>query len=336
MIRTGYNLNNPLITVIVPIYHVEKYLHRCIDSIIGQTYKNLEIILVDDGSGDACSGICDEYARKDSRIVVIHKENGGLSDARNKGIEIAKGEYLAFVDSDDYIHKDMYSILMEALIQTDSELSMCSYKYVYDGRPDEIDESIGTDHHIEVMDGVKAHHRYYSGDKKLELTVAWNKLYKKDLFSDLRYPKGRIFEDEFTTYKALYKCSRICFVDLPLYYYLQRSDSIIGVMNGHRDTKVVEAYLQRIDFYRDNNEDALWREGIMHCLHMMCYFNMNCVHSDGADDGMKKCYRKEFLSAVNNYSQASKGFNARQKFEIALYKLNAGLYLRIWRMTKRN
>ena len=120
--------------MIVPIYHVEKYLHRCIDSIIEQTYKNLEIILVDDGSGDACSGICDEYARKDTRIVVIHKENGGLSDARNKGIEIAKGEYLTFVDSDDYIHRDMYTILMEALIHTGSDLSMCSYKYVYDGR----------------------------------------------------------------------------------------------------------------------------------------------------------------------------------------------------------
>ena len=165
---------------------------------------------------------------------------------------------------------------------------------------------------------------------------AWNKLYKKDLFRDLRYPKGRIFEDEFTTYKALYKCSKICFVDLPLYYYLQRSDSIIGVMNGHRDSKVVEAYLQRIDFYRDNNEDALWRKGIMHCLHMMCYFNLNCANADSADGGINKCYRKEFLSAVNCYSQAYKSFGTREKFEIVLYKLNAGLYYRIWRMTKRN
>ena len=322
--------------MIVPIYHVEKYLHRCIDSIIGQTYKNLEIILVDDGSGDACVSICDEYARKDSRIVVIHKENGGLSDARNKGIEVAKGEYLAFVDSDDYIHRDMFTILMDSLLQTDSDVSMCSYKYVYDGKPDENDESFGSDLPIDLMDGHKAHNRYYSGDKKLELTVAWNKLYKRELFTELRYPKGKIFEDEFTTYKALYKCSKICFVDLPLYYYLQRKDSIIGVMNGHRDSKVVAAYLQRIDFYRDNNEEALWRKGVMHCLHMMCYFNLNCARSASDDGGIKKCYRKEFLSAVNSYEKASKGFSARERFEIVLYKLNAGLYYRIWRMTKRN
>ena len=329
-------MNNPLITVIVPIYHVEKYLHRCIDSIIGQTYKNLEIILADDGSGDACASICDEYARKDSRIVVIHKENGGLSDARNKGIEAAKGEYLAFVDSDDYIHRDMFKILMDTLLQTDSDVSMCSYKYVYDGEPDETDVSFGTDHQVDIMDGHKAQNRYYSGDKKLELTVAWNKLYKKGLFTQLRYPKGKIFEDEFTTYKALYKCSKICFVDLPLYYYLQRSDSIIGVMNGHRDSKVVAAYLQRIDFYKDNNEEDLWRKGVMHCLHMMCYFNLNCARSANADGGIKKCYKKEFLNVVNSYEKASKGFNAREKFEIILYKLNAGLYYRIWRMTKRN
>ena len=329
-------MNNPLITVIVPIYHVEKYLHRCIDSIIGQTYKNLEIILVDDGSGDACVSICDEYARKDSRIVVIHKENGGLSDARNKGIEVAKGEYLAFVDSDDYIHRDMFTILMDTLLQTDSDVSMCSYKYVYDGKVDENDESFGSDLPIDLMDGHKAHNRYYSGDIKLELTVAWNKLYKRELFTELRYPKGKIFEDEFTTYKALYKCSKICFVDLPLYYYLQRKDSIIGVMNGHRDSKVVAAYLQRIDFYRDNNEEALWRKGVMHCLHMMCYFNLNCARSAGADGGIKKCYRKVFLRSVNSYEKAAKGFSAREKFEIILYKLNAGLYYRIWRMTRRN
>ena len=131
-------MSKPLITVIVPIYHVEKYLHRCVDSILNQTYENLEIILVDDGSGDACSSICDEYAGRDSRIVVIHKENGGLSDARNAGIEIAKGQYLAFVDSDDYIHKDMYKILMKEILESNAEVSICSYKYVYDNKEKEI------------------------------------------------------------------------------------------------------------------------------------------------------------------------------------------------------
>ena len=329
-------MSKPLITVIVPIYHVEKYLHRCVDSILNQTYENLEIILVDDGSGDACSSICDEYAGRDSRIVVIHKGNGGLSDARNAGIEIAKGQYLAFVDSDDYIHKDMYKILMKEILESNAEVSICSYKYVYDNKEKETDAEYADDYNKEVMDGIQAQHQYYNGRKQLELTVAWNKLYKKNLFDNLRYPKGKIFEDEFTTYKALYESKTICFIDLPLYYYLQRKDSIIGGMNGCRDSKVVEAYLKRIDFYREKNEEALWRKGVMHCLHMMCYFNSNCVHEDSRDNDINRYYRKELLNTVKTSVKAASEFNTREKFEIDLYKLNGRLYYWIWRMTKRN
>lgn len=326
--------NEPLISVIVPIYHVEQYLRRCIDSIIGQTYKNLEIILVDDGSDDGCPAICDEYARKDNRIVVIHKENGGLSDARNKGIEIAKGDYIAFVDSDDYIHKDMYKILMDEILRSSSDISICTYKYVYDNKPDEPDISYNDDYLVEVMDGRQSQHRYYSGDIMLELTVAWNKLYKKDLFDGIRYPKGKIFEDEYTTYKVLYKSKKISFVNVPLYYYLQRSDSIIGEMNGQRDSKVVEAYLQRIGFYRSNNEEALWCKGIVHCLHMMSYFKSITYKADNDRDAI--CiYRNDFLKEISFYDSALKALTAREKFEITLYKISKHMYYKVWKLMKR-
>lgn len=328
--------NEPLISVIVPIYHVEQYLRRCIDSIIGQTYKNLEIILVDDGSDDGCPAICDEYARKDNRIVVIHKDNGGLSDARNVGIDIAKGEYLAFVDSDDYIHRDMYRILMKELIKSDSDVSMSTYKYVYDGKPDEQDITYEEDYSIETMSGIQAQYSYYSDDKKLELTVAWNKLYKKELFSDLRYPKGKIFEDEFTTYKALYRSKKVCYVNLPLYYYLQRNNSIIGLMHGQRDSKVVEAYLQRVGFYRENNEEVLWRKSVMHCIHMICYFNYISKNAGHSDLDSTKNYRIELLKELKKYKYTERKFSIREKIEIMLYSISEKLYYRIWRKMKRN
>ncbi|MCR5769647.1 MAG: glycosyltransferase [Butyrivibrio sp.] len=329
-------MGEPLITVIVPIYHVEKYLHRCIDSIIDQTYRNLEIILVDDGSDDGCPEICDEYAGKDNRIVVIHKENGGLSDARNKGIEIAKGEYLAFVDSDDYIHKDMYQIMMDSLFSSESDICMCSYKYVYDGKAKEKDNTYGSDYKTEIIDGKSAQNNYYMGDKKLELTVAWNKLYKRELFRELRYPKGKIFEDEYTTYKALYKSNKICIVDLPLYYYLQRNDSIIGEMNGQRDSKVVEAYLQRIDFYKSNKEESLWQKSVMHCLHMICYFKSMISNADSSCKVSTYSYRKDFLKEINSYTSAYKSFSIRAKIEIFIYKLSENIYYKIWKMLKKN
>lgn len=328
--------NEPLISVIVPIYHVEQYLRRCIDSIIGQTYKNLEIILVDDGSDDGCPAICDEYARKDNRIVVIHKDNGGLSDARNVGIDIAKGEYLAFVDSDDYIHRDMYRILMKELIKSDSDVSMSTYKYVYDGKLDEQDITYEEDYSIETMSGIQAQYSYYSDDKKLELTVAWNKLYKKELFSDLRYPKGKIFEDEFTTYKALYRSKNICLVNLPLYYYLQRNDSIIGVMNGKRNAKVVDGYLQRIEFYNKENEDELWCKAVMHCLHMICYLKSCNKELDSSNADIFGTYRKDLLKVIRNNRSAYNKLSKCQKVEIRLFKISSSLYYQVWNKYKKS
>ena len=172
------------ISVIVPVYKVEPYLSRCLDSIINQTYRNLEIILVDDGSPDRCGEICDEYARQDSRIRVIHKANGGLSDARNHGIDVAIGDYIAFVDSDDYIATDMYEKMLARLELDNSDMVVCNYYRFDEGSAPPKDGYIQLPDRVLTQDEAFDFYLQIGGD----YVSAWNKLYKRTIFDDLRYP----------------------------------------------------------------------------------------------------------------------------------------------------
>lgn len=255
----GVKMRNELISVIVPIYNVEKYLHRCVDSILGQTYHNLEIILIDDGSPDNCSIICDEYAQKDYRIRVVHKTNGGLSDARNVGIEAATGEYLMFVDSDDFIAANMIEKLYHALLVNNADISICNFKYVDENGASILFNPRFSNSKLPIQDGV------ISGTdilkEKLFATkcwywvVAWNKLYKKSIFSEIRYPVGKIHEDEFVIHAILMKCDKVACVSEMLYYYVQRSDSIMGMSKtDSRKIDYTEALLLRAKGYLLNNE----------------------------------------------------------------------------------
>ena len=184
-------MNEELISVIVPIYKVEKYLKRCIESIINQTYHNLEIILVDDGSPDKCGEMCEEYSKKDKRIKVIHKENGGLSDARNKGLEIATGKYIGFVDSDDFIDKDMYKVLYNNLKNNNADMSICSI-YQFENE-EEIVKGYNKNETVITYNKQEMFNNFY--DDLLRNVVAWNKLYKADIFKDIKYPKGKAVEE---------------------------------------------------------------------------------------------------------------------------------------------
>lgn len=194
-----------LISVIVPIYNVEKYLNKCIESIINQSYSNLEIILVDDGSKDSSGIMCDSYILKDKRIKVIHKENGGLSDARNVGLDKAKGEYIVFIDSDDWIDEKMIEILYNIIKKNNSDISICDYFLAYNEEIQTQKEDI----EIINLSNIEALKTIYDKDLGVCMIVAWNKLYKRNLFKDdIRYPYGKIHEDEFTTYKLLYKAKK--------------------------------------------------------------------------------------------------------------------------------
>lgn len=239
-----------LISVIVPVYNVEKYLKKCIDSIINQTYRNLEIILVDDGSPDNAGKICDEYALKDHRIRVIHKENGGLSDARNAGIDVVHGEYLSFVDSDDYLDEHMMEKLLAALISEDAEMSMCRFTYVDDdGHLLEKKNAELPPAKSEVLTGFEAIRRLNEGSG--QYSIACCKLYKRDLFQGVRFPVGKRHEDEFVSHVLFMKCNRVACIGEALYYYVQRNDSIMGSARIALSIKyldAVEALLNRAVF----------------------------------------------------------------------------------------
>lgn len=235
-----------LISLIIPVYKVEKYLEKCIQSVINQTYENLQIILVDDGSPDNCGKICDEYAKKDHRIEVIHKSNGGLSDARNKGLEIAKGEYIGFVDSDDYIEADMYEVLYNLLKQYNADVSICNFYTVSQGKISikNADNGINEYNRIEILKEILL-------DKNIQ-SYAWNKLYKKELFDEIKYPIGKKYEDIGTTFYLLEKCNKVVVTGKSEYYYINRQDSIVNNVTETTITDYIELIMQRYDYIEEN------------------------------------------------------------------------------------
>ncbi len=252
-----------MISVIVPVYNVFLFLEDCIDSICNQTYKDLEIILVDDGSTDNSGLVCDNYSKNDSRIRVIHQKNEGLSAARNAGIEIAKGEFLVFVDSDDRIHPMMVEILYEAMKQNDAELAICSHRIIQ-----ETESNASLSHEIrmetqkmEILSGRECVKRIYSKDS-VDMTVAWNKLYKRNLFRQMRFPIGRVHEDEFLIYKILYPLKKCVYIREPLYEYRVRENSIVSEKSVFRYKDTIDAYEERCHFFEMDKDMELYLESL--------------------------------------------------------------------------
>lgn len=237
-----------LISVIVPIYCVEAYLPRCLESICGQTWPQLEILLVDDGSPDLCGQICEAYAERDDRIFVIHKANGGLSEARNAGLARAHGDWVCFIDSDDFIAVDMLETLYRRCVQEGSDMAVCDLVYVDErGRalPEYNRDIVIADERLTVQqawDKLCAYKHWY-------YVMVQNKLYRRTLFEEISFPKGKLHEDEFVMYRLIGKCRQISCVKGGRYYYTQRRDSIMGSPYSVRRLDGVEAYLEQADFF---------------------------------------------------------------------------------------
>ena len=248
-------MTTPLISVIVPVYRVEEYLERCVKSILSQTYENLEVILVDDGSPDQCPAICDACAEKDARVKVIHQENKGLSGARNAGIDAASGEYLAFVDSDDYVSPHFIEELYQLLQDTGCAIGQCRFSYVKgDGLVEESDSAFC------IYRGESLMEQLYGPEEKATcFVVAWNKLYRAELFKEtgIRYPEGRIHEDEATTYRLFHEAKKLAFLDRALYgYYTENGGSITSVFSAKR-LQWLTAHEERIAFFKKNGYEKL-------------------------------------------------------------------------------
>ena len=228
-------MDNELISIIVPVYKVEKYLEKCVKSILKQTYTNLEVILVDDGSPDICGQLCDELAKTDDRIKVFHKENGGLSDARNYGVERANGEYIGFVDSDDYIHECMYEELYKAIKKSGTSIAECGVTRVYKNtlRP----HYEGEDYFL-VLDR-EGYLKEYLENKRL-YGSAWCKLIHRDLAKKIKFPTGKIYEDAFYTLELLKTVDKYTLISGNYYYYYIRENSITTRSFSSKDMDYIE------------------------------------------------------------------------------------------------
>lgn len=314
---------NPTISVIVSIYNIEKYVARAVESICNQTYKDLEIILVDDGATDNSGKICDEFAIKDSRIKVLHKENGGLSSARNEGVKVATGEYIAFVDGDDWIDESMYEDMILAIQKYNADLAICNYKAV--GKENTIDTST---ENIAVFEGRETLKVFIEEDVRYQIqNAAWNKLYKRSLMGDLRFPEGKLFEDIVYTTKLLAKSKKCVYLDQAYYNYIfDRSDSIMNSKKVERLlTDQVPAYKEKGEFLLSIGEKELF------LTHQFFFYKRMLLHYKEAKEKKPEGYQK-FLKELRKVIcekpiwEAFEGKSKGEWLRMRLYTISPFLY----------
>jgi len=316
-----------LISVIVPVYNVDNYLRKCIDSLIVQTLKDIEIILVNDGSTDESIDICEEYKLKDNRIKVIHKENGGLSDARNKGIDIAKGKYISFVDSDDWINPQMLEKLYILASKYEADIVQGDYIKAYDEDiiVNNMSENIIKYNAEQILDEL------YSGNYTKNIVV-WNKIYKRELFNDIRFPKGKLHEDEFTTYKILHKANLIIDSNIPIYYYRQREGSIMNSDFNIKRLDLLEALKERKEYFIQNGLGKLSCKTEAKLCSLIKIFYIK-IHSSNINDKsylfkrLNREIRENYLNFIKNKEISTKG-----KLTLTLATLNNKLFYNMYKL----
>ena len=303
-----------IISVIIPIYRVEKYLNKCVDSVLNQTHRNIQVILVDDGSPDNCPAICDEYAKKDRRVKVIHKKNGGLSDARNCGLQYAIGEYISFVDSDDYLDVRMLEILYNMVKEENCDLAIVGFKTFYENNQAEPRYSKKTVILSKEQAVLELFKQNSFGN------YAWNKLYKASLFKNIKFTVCKKLEDIGTAYKIIEQSSKIVYNSSKLYFYLQREGSIL---HNNMDFKIYydkyeleeERYLYLNEKYPGMIENKIYfYDSILNIYH---FFENDKVTREKMDN---------YLNLMNINLFFRLRFNAKIKY--LMYKLNKNLYIK--------
>lgn len=320
-------INNELISVIVPIYNVEKYLEKCVNSILKQTYTNLEIILVDDGSPDRCPKICDNLAIADDRIKVIHQQNGGLSKARNVGIDVAKGAYLVFVDSDDTVEYELIEKLYKCLKKYDCKMAACGRKYVFEDGKVICKVPEGIDTVYEFEDAIKEMNTFRLFDMS-----AWAKIYAKELFSTIRFPEGKLSEDYFVMYKLIDLAHKIGYISEPLYNYLQRTSSISRNKKINHD--FIEAAQTQMDYLDDKYPDL---KQISHTAFASANLT---VYDFYIKNGVKcsKVNKEKFRKNVQNnieYIDSNINISLAKKIQFKLFMKSYFLYNIVFKLYRK-
>lgn len=311
--------NRNLVSVIVPIYNVEKYLSKCIDSIINQTYENIEILLVDDGSPDNCGKICDEYSKKDSRIKVIHKKNGGLSDARNCGIDNSTGKYLFFLDSDDYIKNDTIEYLINLIIRDKSDIAISKIQVVYKNIIEENASSKS-----EVLDSLTVLNRMLYSDSYY--ISSCGKLFNKNLFKEIRFPVGKNYEDVGTIYKLYALASKISCGYNQKYYYIIRSDSITNKKFSNKEYDLIEMTDGMCNFILKNypqlEAGAHYRK-VFSRISLICKKNYPYKKNDENIKIIKDNYKEILKNSM---------VPKKSKLAIILLMINEKLFFKTWHL----
>lgn len=309
------------ISVIVPVYRVEKYLPACIDSILNQTFTDFELILVDDGSPDRCPEICDEVARRDARVRVIHQANAGLSAARNAGIEAAHGAWLSFVDSDDYIAPQFYEKLYQTAQRTDADCVMCSVQNV-DESGKSIDNAL-----MRVADEVKTGQEVLQKigrDDVMPYLTAWNKLYRRKLFNTLRYPAGRQNEDVFVFAELFCQVQRAACVAEPLYFYRKRMGSIMNSAVTLRNLDEMWAYVNCFEHLQQDDEESILKETEKRVFAKLTGVYYRVTEEDRHSNKMKQAKKAQWNIAMRLMKQGR--LDLRSLARTLLFQALPGVY----------
>jgi len=319
-----------LISVIVPVYNVEKYLKQCIESIIHQTYQNLEIILVDDGSPDNCGVICDEYAKQDKRIKVIHQENGGLSSARNAGLDIATGEYISFIDSDDYIAANFMEYLYQICIHYHVDIAECDFlRFNNNIKINELSEE------IEVLNKIAMSKRI-NKDYVARTVIVCNKIFKRYIYQKLRFPVGKINEDEYITYKAFDECqTNIVISNQQLYYYRINEESIMQKGFNVKRLSILDALKERKLFYQNKKEMELFELTVERYQDFLKkYYILTERNIKNAKDYLIKM-RKDLNINLKDYWKL-KHINWKMKIKMSIFCKMPELYCKLIKIKDRS
>ena len=300
-----------LVSIVVPVYKVEKYLQRCVDSLIKQTFADFDLILVDDGSPDQCGLICDQYEKADGRIKVIHQKNCGLSAARNTGIEWSllnsESKWITFVDSDDWVHPQYLEILYESAVKHKTDISICAFKEVVNETFDQSKK-----YYIDTVSEWNPEDFFVTYN--LNATVAWAKLYKKEYFNTMRYPLGKIHEDEFVTYQLLFQTKKISLSNLQLYYYFFNQFGIMQTESNKKRMDGLEAYLQQINYFDKNNFIRAKKTSVRGYVAKICSW---ISEVDTYNKRERKRLRKNLKQALKSYNDLVPFTDCRWAYQVA-------------------
>ena len=312
----------PIISIIVPIYNVGKYLPRCIDSILNQTFKNFELIIVNDGSTDNSGVVCDDYTKKDTRIKIIHKSNGGVSSARNAGLYLAKGKYIGFVDPDDYIDKNMYEKLYRLCIDNNSDIAICRFNREINGN---IQNKEGTEEIIK-LNNVEAMNELFKGN--LYRFSLCNKLFSNKCFNDVLFPEGRIHEDLSTTYRLFANSKSSIYINYCGYIYVKRENSILTSIFNEKRLQAFIGWDEIIEFMDKNYKEL--NNQVIATFTYWCMDNISYILKQVNDFDKKKKYLsriKEYTTKYYIYIKENSILSRRYKLKIRILNLNYKLFI---------